>query len=327
MTQDKPTGVTKPMDIQDILKQLEVNDGTFPREAVAQAIAQREAMTPELLHILAYAHQNIEDLGEADYMAHLYAMYLLAEFREPRAYPLLIQFFSTPGEITLDVTGDVVTEDLGRILASVCDGDIEPITSLIENEQANEFVRYAAVASLVALVACGEQERDDVITYYKELFRGKLVRRWSHVWDGLVSASIALHPEELIGDIRLAYQHQLIDPQSIGLDSVEAVLSRDKDAVLFELTLHDRFQRIDETIQEMEWWACFQPKDRPPRPALPDIEVPLTLPGIQVPTTLPDIQVPMALPDIQTLTKKSQRQPKDKHKRKLAKASRRKNRR
>jgi hypothetical protein len=30
------------MDIQDILKQLEVNDGTFPREAVVQAIEQRE---------------------------------------------------------------------------------------------------------------------------------------------------------------------------------------------------------------------------------------------------------------------------------------------
>ena len=32
------------MNVQDILKQLEVNEGTFPREAVTQAMAQREAM-------------------------------------------------------------------------------------------------------------------------------------------------------------------------------------------------------------------------------------------------------------------------------------------
>jgi hypothetical protein len=297
------------MDVQDILKQLEVNEGTFPREAVAQAIEQREAITPELLRVLEDAHHNVEHLSETGYMAHLYAMYLLAQFREPRAYPLIVQFFSTPGEITLDVTGDVVTEDLGRILASVFDDNIEPITSLIENEHANEFVRYAAVASLVALVACGKQNRDDVIAYYRSLFRGKLVRKGSHVWDALVSASADLYPEELIGDIELAYQHRLIDTYSIGLDSVEAVLSRDKDDVLFALTNSERFQLIDDTVSEMEWWMCFQPQDSPSR------------------TVIPDTPFPAPVPVVQTATKKSKSRAKDKHKRKLAKASRRKNRR
>ncbi len=238
-----------------------------------------------------------------------YAMYLLAQFREVRAYPLIVRFFSVPGEITLEVTGDLVTEDLGRILASVYDGNMEPITSLIENEQANEFVRYAAVSSLVALVACGEQGRDDVIAYFKQLFRGKLVRKWSHVWDGLVSASTDLYPEELMGDIRIAYQHQLIDPHSIGLDSVEAVLSRDKDDVLFQLTLSDRFQRIDETVQEMEWWACFQSHERLSH------------------SSFSDMPFPTSVPVVQTATKKSKSRTKDKAKRKQAKASRRKNRR
>jgi hypothetical protein len=297
------------MDVQDILKPLEVNEGTFPREAVAQAIEQREVITPELLRILEYACDNIEEIAERDaYFAHIYAMYLLAQFREPRAYPLIVRFFSIPGEITLDVTGDLVTEDLGRILASVFDGNTEPITSLIENEQANEFVRYAAVTSLVALVACGEQGRDDVIAYFKQLFRGKLVRKWSHVWDALVSASTDLYPEELIGDIRLAYQHQLVDPHSIGLDSVEEALSRHKDDVLFQMTLNDHFQRIDETIQEMEWWACFQTQERPSH------------------ATLPDIPLPIPVPVVQTATKKSKARAKDKTKRKQVKASRRKNR-
>jgi hypothetical protein len=61
------------MDVQDILKQLEVNEGTFPREAVAQAIEQREAITPELLRILEYARENIEEIAERpDYFAHIY---------------------------------------------------------------------------------------------------------------------------------------------------------------------------------------------------------------------------------------------------------------
>ena len=76
------------MDVQEILQQFATNTGTFPREAVAQAIAQREAITPELLRVLVEAQHNIEHLIESDSMAHIYAMYLLAQFREPAQRPL-----------------------------------------------------------------------------------------------------------------------------------------------------------------------------------------------------------------------------------------------
>jgi Protein of unknown function (DUF1186) len=111
----QPIGMVKIMDIQDILQKLEVNEGTFPREALVQAIAQREEIIPELLRVLAEAQHNIEHLRESEYMTHIYAMYLLAQFREPRAYPLIVEFFSIPGDIALDTTGDVATEDLAGV--------------------------------------------------------------------------------------------------------------------------------------------------------------------------------------------------------------------
>jgi hypothetical protein len=70
------------------------------------------------LKIIEHAPQNIQEVGDQPhYLAHIYAMFLLAQFRQERAYPLIVNFFSIPGEITLDATGDVVTEDLNRILA------------------------------------------------------------------------------------------------------------------------------------------------------------------------------------------------------------------
>lgn len=36
-------------------------------------------------------------------MLHLYAMYLPAQFQEQAAYPMLVQIFSTPGEVCFDV--------------------------------------------------------------------------------------------------------------------------------------------------------------------------------------------------------------------------------
>lgn len=62
-------------------------------------------------------------------------MYLLAKFREPRAYRSLAQMVSKPGETVFDRMGDVVSEDLGRILASVCGNEIGPIEALIEESR------------------------------------------------------------------------------------------------------------------------------------------------------------------------------------------------
>jgi Protein of unknown function (DUF1186) len=288
------------MDVQEILQQLATNTGTFPREALAQAIAQREEIIPALLRVLAEAQHTMEDLIESDSMAHIYAMYLLAQFREPRAYPLIVEFFSIPGDIALDTTGDVATEDLGRILASVSCGDIRLMTALIENEHANEYVRVAALRGLLTLVACGEQSRDDIVAYYQQLFQGKIARDMSFVWNGLVSASNDLYPEELYTDSKHAYDDELIEPGFIGLDDIDETLQRGKEHVLDALHHNQRYSLITDTITEMEWWACFHPE------------------GHAVPNT-----VSVAPPSV----KQAQHKAKDKRKRKLAKAARRKNRR
>jgi len=246
--------------IQEIVKELELNYGTFPRQAVEAAIANRERITPELLRIIEEATQNVEALYYRErYMAHLYAMYLLAQFRERRAYPLIVDFFSIPGEITLDMTGDFVTESLGRVLASVSWGDTSLMEKLIENEAANEWVRGAALRGLVTLVACGEKSREEVMAYYQSLFRGRLAREYSHVWDGLLSCSTELYPEEVYEDIEQAFEDDLVDETFIDLEWVRERLAVGKEAVLSDLKRGRSHELIEDTVGEMEWWACFRP--------------------------------------------------------------------
>src|SRR5215831_15622285 len=288
------------MDVPEMLQQFATTTGTFPREALAQAIAQREAITPALLRVLAEAQHNIEHLRESEYMTHIYAMYLLAQFREPRAYPLIVEFFSIPGDIALDTTGDVATEDLGRILASVSCGDIRLMTALVENEDANEYVRVAALRGLVTLVARGEQSRDDIVAYVQRLFHGGLAREVSFVWYGVVSASNDLYPEELYDDIKHAYDEELIESGFIGLDDIDETLQRGKERVLDALQQNARYSLITDTITGEEWWACFHPEGR---------------------------EVPPIVSVGQPRVQHTQQKAKDKRKRKLAKAARRRNRR
>lgn len=250
------------MEIQEILKNLELNTGVFPTEALEAAIVNKDKITEDLLAIIQQANDNAESLlEEPNYWAHIYAMYLLSQFREKRAYPLIVDFFSLPGEISLDLTGDIVTESLHSILASVCCGDTSLITKLVEQENIDEYIRSAALKALVTLVACGEKSREEVLAYYKSLFEGILTREPSEIWNSLVSCCVDLYPQELYEDIKQVFEEDLIETFFIGIENVEDTLELGKDKTL--ANLKSEYKLIDNTIEELKWWACFkQPNEQ-----------------------------------------------------------------
>jgi uncharacterized protein YchJ len=241
-----------------ILTELEYCEGTFPRRALEAAIAAKDEITPLLLPSLAHSPATIHAWSaQKDYMAHIYALFLLAQFRESRAYPLIVNFFSTPGEMALDVTGDVVTEYLDRILASVCGGDDYLIKQLAENEAANEFVRGAALAALVCLVATGAKAREEVLAYYQTLLQSDCSRHSSFFGAEVVASATDLYPEEVAEDINATFAKGWVDETIIDRTYVERQLARGKEAIVAKLHA-ERYQLIDDTIEELEWWACFQ---------------------------------------------------------------------
>jgi Protein of unknown function (DUF1186) len=252
------------MELTEIIAELENYTGTFPRLALEGAIAEREAITPILLATVTEWKSKLEELSERpNYFLHLYAMYLLAQFRESQAYQPIVEFFSVPGDISMDVTGDLATEDLGRILASVCDGNIEPIQQLIENRQANEYVRSSALSSLIILVIQGAIDREVVIKYFEELFSTRLEREYSFVWTKLVMKSAMLAPLELKQQIDRAFDAELVEEFFFGRKDVDHYINLGQEASLNELRDREHYTLIEDTISEMEWWSCFQDKKRP----------------------------------------------------------------
>jgi hypothetical protein len=162
--------------------------------------------------------------------------------------------------------GEFIAGHLGQVLASVCGGELQGIQFVIENEDADQWARGAALSSLVTLVAAGQKSRDETVSYFAGLFRGKLARKWSHVWDALVSYSSDLYPAELLADIEQAYEEELVDPGYIGLDDVKRDLAMGKDQVLARLADNSHHRLVEDTVAEMDWWACFQPPSAPANP-------------------------------------------------------------
>ncbi len=247
------------MEVERILEELQYSKGVFPRKALKEAMNNHESITPELLKIIEHSTQNIDELLEKEkYFAYLFATYLLAQFREKKAYKLLIDFFSIPSNKPLKVTGDLVTEDLGRILASVYDGDISLLKSLIEKENANEYVRSAALETLLVLVVEGIKTREEIINYFKELFESKLVREASMVWNALVARSVVLYSEEVYEDIKKAYDDELVEEFFISFEDVENALKVGKEETTNKLKADARYSLIKDVISELGNWACFR---------------------------------------------------------------------
>ncbi|MBW4604294.1 MAG: DUF1186 family protein [Calothrix sp. FI2-JRJ7] len=245
------------MELTEIISQLERNTGTFPREALENAIAEQATITPVLIETLKKCKDNLNNLLEdPDYILHLYALYLLAQFREKSAYPVIIDFFSVPGEDAMDVTGDVVTEDLGRIIASVFDGNLNPIKQLIENQQASDYIRGAALESLIILVVNEIITRKQVIEYFEELFSVKLERKAEYIFNKLVLNASELCPIELKQHIDKAFEEDLIDEMFIVQEEVDEFLEEGVEAAIEKLRNHHH-TLIDNAVSEMQSWACF----------------------------------------------------------------------
>jgi len=248
------------MTIEEILKALAHTDRKFPREALQQAIHNKDEITPHLLKILEKAIAHPDEILEADDFSHLYALYLLAQFREKRAYPLVIRLASLDAKTVDNLLGETITIGLGRILASVYDGDMNPIAALAENPEAEAFVRGAALRALLFLAVNGEIARERVIEYYASLFDKKLEAKANAgiVWAELVGYATDLHPGELYDQIKKAFEEELVDESILDLEWVDRFLARDKEDVLAEIRQDRRHQLITDAIGEMEWWHWYE---------------------------------------------------------------------
>jgi uncharacterized protein YchJ len=241
------------MEIAEILSQLERLDGPFPLEAVEEARSRREEITPHLLEILRDTRARLSEVSEDERaMAPLWALYLLAEFRERRAYPLVVELFAGPREEVEKLAWDFIAQDLDRVLISVYDGDDRPIRRLVEDPEVGEWVRGAGIRTLAGLVALGLKERDDVAAYFRRLLMGPPEKPCTHFWNELVSCAADLHPGDSLEEIRRAFDLDLVDEGYVAFDEIEEEAQSSRQAVMEGLRLEFLSAPIEDAALEME---------------------------------------------------------------------------
>ena len=228
----------------------------FPEAELTEIIARKEEAIPLLLALLKEVRDNAEKYSnDFDYFGHIYAVFLLAQFRAKEAYPIVLELFSLPNGLADKLFGDAVTDYAGRIMASICGDDVAPLKQLAENEDADKYVRVEALIALAILTLHGELERKELMAYYKELL--PTIDNMTIV-TLLINLCTDIYPGEVYDEIKAAYENDKVDYFMIGMESVDHSMWEGEVSVLARAKRNIHLQKIDDTIDELMGWAYFK---------------------------------------------------------------------
>jgi len=252
----------------ELRPKLEFFSRPFPHEAVALACQHREEVAPHLLAALEAIADDPEPARDGEYMLHLYAMHLLAVWRDTRAYRPLARLGHNSEEVIDDILGDVVNETYGRMLASVCDGDLEPLRQLAEDREAGIWSRAAALTAIGVRVLEGDADREEVTAYLADLGRRQAERLRSEraaesefdILDNLVAVATDIGAVSMLDLIREWFAEGLLDPKYADEAWVARYIVRPLEESRAEM--RDRNDGyVGDVAREMAWWAGFREDD------------------------------------------------------------------
>jgi hypothetical protein len=243
------------MSPDQVLVELAKDRTTHPLEALGSAEAHRGVLVQPLLEVLDRCVTDPDTASEEEAQLFCYALYLLAKWRETRAYPLVIRWLSLSEAASTGLSGDVLPQDGARIVAAVCDGDLEPIKRLVLNRDGDEFSRGIAVGALALLAVWAEVPRDTILDYFAWLAREGLERQRNYVWGALAAECADIEAIAVFPYLRRAYDQGFIDPQVIGRSELDEVEASPRGALLERMK--ERHPPIDDVATATAWWARF----------------------------------------------------------------------
>jgi hypothetical protein len=148
-------------------------------------------------------------------------------------------------------------------MASVFDGDPEPLYDIILDPNAEEFIRAGMCEALAMVTVRGGLDRAAAGRFLRDAFMELEPQRQNYVWVGWQSAISMLGMSDLEILVKKAFDRGFIDSHVLGFDHFEEDLRRamehpdepwrpdDRDCTLF-----------GDTVEELSGWYCFSEQYR-----------------------------------------------------------------
>lgn len=247
------------MELNDIVKELAVfgHDNPVPKQALAEAARQREAITPYLLDAINTVYQKVQEIGDEvcddpSYDLSYYALHLLSQFREQRAFPVFLNLLTLDADSLDVVLGDVLTETMSDMLYSTFNGDVAALQAVITDDALEPFARGAALEALGGILRDGGYAREDAVSFFRERLSALGTGKNEELFCSLLVRQIAGSDlYELAEDVREIYRQGKVDTE------FEGDFDDFFDDLYNETPDYDTVKVIEDTAKELSRWACF----------------------------------------------------------------------
>jgi hypothetical protein len=277
------------MNIEEAIAQFATAGSDLPKEAMRWCVEHWDEAAPRLLELL---DRYIDGSDRSDETTEVvfFALHLMGEKSEGRAFAPLCRLASDRDGIQ-SALGDGVTTTLCNILISTFDGDLEPLKSLILNQDADEFARSAGLEAMAWLAASGRADRSEVEAWFTGL-PGQLVvpaeSEW--VWVGWVDSVAMLGMEQLTPVVKKMFDDGVIPPEYTDFGFFEKDLKETlDDPERMAGFTRERIHPLTDAVGELSTWYAFseerkkadqrrlEMKDQPQR-SYRDLSTPVTNP-------------------------------------------------
>jgi len=156
------------MDLQQLVKQILLWDGSFPEHALAQLVDNEEGAKAPLRALLQETLKNYQTLPEG-YVGHVYAFYLLAYFRDAEGFLPALKVLTLPDAYPEKLLGHFLTQSFSQVIASCYGGNLEPLFAVIEEQNHLALHRIVALVSLSILYNIKKVDRATVVGFFTKL--------------------------------------------------------------------------------------------------------------------------------------------------------------
>lgn len=154
------------------------------------------------------------------------------------------------------------------MLASVYAGDLPAIQQLVEDEGLDEFVRGQGLHAIAMLALHERLERDFATGYFRQLL-AQCHEDYPNFNAHIVCSLVDLHAVEAYAEIEQAFEEDKIDEMMLNMEYVREEFESTQETVLLKRRTEGQYSFIEDTVGEMQWWACFeQEKKKLPQPAV-----------------------------------------------------------
>lgn len=225
----------------------------LPAAALRQALEHPEAIAEATLPLLEKAATGAE-LEEREANLLFWGLHVMARARDTRALPPLLALLRQDGEVVEAVLGDAVTATLPRVLASVFDGQVDPLFRLILDSSLDDEIRQAVLVACTFLCIDGRIERDALHRLLVRFDDAKASVEGGIAWSAWEEAIATLGLRDLAPRVEAARRDGRIDKEFSDPDWFKETLREaerhpnDRDRLPPDL-----YGYLDDPVAALEW--------------------------------------------------------------------------